>query len=147
VRHPHPVSTNLRALSLWRPWPWLILHAGKNVENRTWATRYRGPLILHAGNTVDPWAAANHVEHLDHPDVTAETVFARGFVGTVELVDVHPADACRARHGDQLCSPWAAPDGWHWQLANPRAFPAPIPGPGRQRLFSPPAEVIDAATP
>jgi len=26
----------MRALSLWRPWPWAFFHAGKRVENRSW---------------------------------------------------------------------------------------------------------------
>jgi hypothetical protein len=36
------------ALSIRQPWAWLILHAGKDVENRGWATRYRGPILVHA---------------------------------------------------------------------------------------------------
>ena len=26
----------------------MILHAGKDVENRTWPTRFRGPFLIHA---------------------------------------------------------------------------------------------------
>lgn len=28
---------SMYALSLWRPWPWMFHHAGKRVENRSWA--------------------------------------------------------------------------------------------------------------
>jgi len=37
----------MKAISLWQPWAWAILHAGKDVENRTWPTHHRGPLLLH----------------------------------------------------------------------------------------------------
>lgn len=37
------------ALSIRQPWAWLILHAGKTVENRSWPTKYRGPVLIHAG--------------------------------------------------------------------------------------------------
>ena len=37
------------ALSIRQPWAWLILNAGKNVENRTWPTRFRGWFLIHAG--------------------------------------------------------------------------------------------------
>jgi hypothetical protein len=37
------------ALSIRQPWAWLILHAGKDIENRTWPTRYRGRILVHAG--------------------------------------------------------------------------------------------------
>jgi hypothetical protein len=36
------------ALSLTQPWGHAILHLGKNVENRTWNTRFRGSFWLHA---------------------------------------------------------------------------------------------------
>lgn len=38
----------MKALSVRQPWAWLIIHAGKDVENRTWYTHYRGPLLIHA---------------------------------------------------------------------------------------------------
>ena len=38
----------MKAVSVHQPWAWAILHAGKNVENRTWATRHCGPLLIHA---------------------------------------------------------------------------------------------------
>lgn len=31
-----------------QPWAWLIIHGGKNIENREWFTSYRGPLAIHA---------------------------------------------------------------------------------------------------
>lgn len=30
----------MRALSIRQPWAWLILHGGKDVENRDWSERY-----------------------------------------------------------------------------------------------------------
>lgn len=36
------------ALSIRQPWCWLILTGGKDVENRTWATGFRGRVLLHA---------------------------------------------------------------------------------------------------
>lgn len=37
-----------KALSIRQPWAWAIVHAGKDVENRGWATRYRGRVLIHA---------------------------------------------------------------------------------------------------
>lgn len=36
------------ALSIRQPWAWLILYAGKDIENRDWPTKYRGPFLIHA---------------------------------------------------------------------------------------------------
>lgn len=121
------------ALSLWRPWSYCILRAGKEVENRPWATKFRGLLVLHSGTTVQEPIARRLIAD-GHPP--AEVV-ACGFVGTVVVKDCHSADDCRS------CSHWASPEGFHWVLADPQPFRTPIPGPGRQRLFTPPAEVLD----
>ena len=36
------------ALSIRQPWAWLILRAGKDVENRDWSTKVRGRVLIHA---------------------------------------------------------------------------------------------------
>ncbi len=36
------------ALSIRQPWAWAIVRAGKDIENRNWPTRYRGPVCIHA---------------------------------------------------------------------------------------------------
>jgi hypothetical protein len=63
----------MRALTVQQPWAWAIVHGGKDVENRTQAWGYRGPLAIHAGSggrgaarQVD-WAA-----HVDVHDMIAE---------------------------------------------------------------------------
>ena len=43
----------MRALSLRQPWPWAILTLGKDVENRTWKTNFRGRVMLHASKKYD----------------------------------------------------------------------------------------------
>jgi hypothetical protein len=43
----------MRALSVRQPWAWAIVTGLKPVENRTWPTAYRGPVLIHAGQTVE----------------------------------------------------------------------------------------------
>lgn len=40
------------ALSIRQPWAWLIVNGYKDVENRTWPTRFRGRVMIHAGATM-----------------------------------------------------------------------------------------------
>jgi hypothetical protein len=42
----------VRALSLTQPWAWLVLHAGKNIENRVWTTKFRGKFLIHAAKAM-----------------------------------------------------------------------------------------------
>lgn len=138
--------TGIPALTLHRPWAELILAAGKDVENRTWSTKYRGPLLIHAGKTWDrdgyAWAAMvwtgpdSFGADWISPDPDDH---ATGIVGIVDLVDVLNGTSP---------SPWAMRNQFHWRLTNPRMFAEAIPCRGFQQLWTPPAELqpmIDAA--
>lgn len=130
------------ALTLWRPWPELILRFGKNVENRDWGTPYRGPVLIHAGKTWDHGAlnfcrrigsaAADEMswEPADHPT---------GLVGVVDLTDV--CQSWRKRCIELGCDPWGIPGSDHWQLKDPTSFATPVPCPGRQGLWYPSVEL------
>jgi len=38
----------MKALSIRQPWAWLIVNGYKDIENRSWHTNYRGPVLIHA---------------------------------------------------------------------------------------------------
>lgn len=42
----------MKALSIRQPWAFAITHGRKDVENRTWATSFRGRILLHASATM-----------------------------------------------------------------------------------------------
>lgn len=39
----------MKALTIRQPWASLIAHGVKTIETRSWSTKYRGPLAIHAG--------------------------------------------------------------------------------------------------
>lgn len=39
----------MRAITVRQPWAWAIARGGKDIENRSWGTSYRGLLAIHAG--------------------------------------------------------------------------------------------------
>lgn len=39
----------MRALTIRQPWATLIATGAKTIETRSWSTKYRGPLAIHAG--------------------------------------------------------------------------------------------------
>ena len=41
-----------KGLSIAQPWASAIAFAGKDIENRSWRSHYRGPLAIHASGTV-----------------------------------------------------------------------------------------------
>jgi hypothetical protein len=103
----------LPALSVRQPYAWLIVQGIKTLENRSWRTHYRGPLLIHASsNRVDlteevraRYGARGQVRL---PPLTRYEL--GGIIGCVEVVD------CVQRSN----SVWKNPGGWGWVLANAR---------------------------
>jgi hypothetical protein len=104
----------VKAISIRQPWAWGILHAGKDIENRSWEWNYRGPFAIHAPATLDPF---DHrwPRGVARPD--PKTLTLRAIVGVVDIVDVVQRSS----------SPWWLRGQLGWVLANPRPLPRPIP--------------------
>lgn len=77
-----------------QPWAALIVHGVKDIENRSWSTRFRGPVLIHAGKKFDD-LAQDDVDADIHP-VTGDpdlvlpdgiTYPTGGIVGVAEIVD------------------------------------------------------------
>jgi len=101
---------------------------------RTWTVKHRGPLAIHASQTVEREACLSH--GLDPDQVTAGAV-----IGVVDLVEIIELDAASyaARRGEHLADePWNGGPLYGWRLANPQPLPEPLPVRGRMGLFEAP---------
>lgn len=124
-----PNLEGVRVLSVRQPWAWAIVTGQKRIENRTWRTAYRGPLLIHAGVS---HAALGHYGK-GEPPPTRLTFGA--VIGRVELVDCVPlAELPSGFKGDRH-----AEGPWCWLLANPVELATPFACPGAVGLFLPPA--------
>ena len=130
-------NRTMHALSIRQPWAHLILTEGKDIENRTWSTRYRGPVLIHAGKgmTAGEWDKAMDFVDDAFPLDPAARLCRRarahndaprgGIVGTAEIVDCVSASA----------SPWFfGPFGFVLRNAKPLPF---RPCRGQLGLFLP----------
>ena len=43
----------MKALTIKQPWATLIIQGDKRFEFRSWQTKYRGELLIHAGKGID----------------------------------------------------------------------------------------------
>lgn len=108
---------NLPALSIRQPWACRILYDGKDIENRTWHTSYRGRFYIHASKGFDK-------EDREH--VLRAAMPLGGIVGIAEIVD------CVTKSD----SPWfSGPFGF--VLRNIQALDKPIPCRGALGFFKP----------
>lgn len=133
----------MKALSIRNPWASLILHGGKDIENRTWHTRQRGTVLIHAskGMTRAEWLDAitfaspmifrKKFDVATHDDLFSFKAQPRGgIVGAVDIVDcVTSSD-----------SPWYM-GAVGFVLANPRPLPF-TPYLGKLGFFEVPDELV-----
>ena len=122
----------MKTLSVRQPWADLIMRGIKDIENRSWTTSYRGPLLIHASKTFVPGPAVAAFYGPDHQWEQG------GIIGTVDLVDV-------VTDSD---SQWAQRDGqtFHWVLANPQRAPF-VPMNGKLNLYETPSPSATPSAP
>lgn len=91
------IDFSIPVLSVRQPWPWLIIYAGKDVENRNWYSQFRGRFLIHAakGCTYDEYCEAKEfaesiigitgLKDLNFPEY--EELLRGGIVGQAEISD------------------------------------------------------------
>jgi len=121
----------MKAISVWQPWALLLVHGLKKIETRSWLTKYRGPLLIHAA-----------LKEL--PGLGILNLPRGGIIGTVDLIDCQeinlfnqPSETER-QYGDYK------PGRFMWITENPKAFKKIIPYKGNQRIFNIPAYELRA---
>lgn len=149
----------IKAISIWQPWAQAIALGLKRFETRHWATRYRGPLLVHASKRWNAemeerqeWLGENLREMVGpHTDLVLEfnaVPVLGAIVAIADLVECSPTiDAVKFSGsldqrielmlGDFTVGRFA------WQIENVRRLPQPVPCRGQQGLFDPPTGVID----
>ena len=70
----------MKCISIRQPWAYLILNAGKDIENRNWKTKIRGRVLIHASKQIDEEAVRLHGLENVHMNTGC-------IVGSVEIVD------------------------------------------------------------
>lgn len=122
----------MKALTVKQPWADAIVSWGKDVENRSRATKYRGQIYIHAGKAWDKDAPAPIFKITGLLPIAS--LCAGMVIGTVEIIDCHHADDCGDTAG--FCSPWAMDHHYHWVLANPRPLACPFPEKGKLGIWN-----------
>lgn len=138
----------MKAIAIKQPWAEAIVFGHKDTENRNWATKFRGTVLVHASKKFDRREMAtfnaliedrNIWRPLDLPDdaYVSERLRTRcgGIIGAVDIVDCV----------DEPQSDWFVGD-YGFMLKNARYFDEVIPCRGMLGFFTPPAEVLKVVT-
>ena len=115
----------MRALSIRQPWAWLIVNGYKDIENRTWATQFRGRAYVHAGQRIIRDDFPEQRAYLRELGIVVPADLPRGaIVGEITIADCV----------DGSESPWFC-GSYGFTLAAPVAYAAPIPYRGQLGFF------------
>jgi hypothetical protein len=122
----------MKALSIRQPYAWLIVNGHKDIENRDWATDFRGRVLIHAGLTYPKRDYRDDAE--DYPNQYGGTYAAReSMIGGI--VGVATITGCV----DRSESKWFM-GKYGFALADARPLPF-IPCKGLLGFFDVPSEV------
>lgn len=127
------------ALAVHQPWAWLLVHAAeyadpKNIENRGWSTRFRGPVLIHATKQWTREQLDDCAYVMEEFGVALPKEFERGgIVGKLDIIDCVSASPSRWFCGE-----------YGFVCANARPLPF-IPCRGDRMFYTPPAQALAAA--
>lgn len=115
----------MKALSIRQPWAWLIVNDYKNIENRSWPTKYRGTFLIHASLKFDFEGLRYIRGRFPGAFKRLPTIYTYGaIVGAASLVD------CVTEHRSR----WFAGENYGFVLANAHTIES-IPFKGKLGFF------------
>jgi len=140
----------MKALTIWQPWADAIRCGAKRFETRSYATRYRGELAIHASKH-EPSCVMEHVavseaaQAIESSGLRSGLTHARGaIIAVADLVRVWEPDALGINQGPLSQTEHDLGDfsagRWAWELKCIRPI-SPVPCKGAQGLWTVPADV------
>lgn len=124
----------MKAITVKQPWASLIIEGIKDIENRTWPTKFRGRVLIHAGATIAK-NAVDVISMIDGElarkiwfDINDKKLPIGAVIGSVEIID------CVINHPSiwsEKTTQMSPDNSYNWVLANPIKFPEAIPAKGK----------------
>ena len=128
----------IKVLSLMQPWAELVVNGAKAIETRSWPTRYRGELYIHASKKF--FYSDLELYYQDHffrknlPD--PKKLITGAIIGKVNLVNVVAVEELDGKlskqertFGDYTTGRFA------WILESPQRLSQPIPAAGKLSIW------------
>ncbi|KOY81307.1 ASCH domain-containing protein [Lysinibacillus macroides] len=140
----------MKAITIKQPWASLIALGEKRFETRSWQTKYRGPLAIHAGKAVDKDACKDYWINaiLQQHGITSHEQLPTGVVlATAELIDCHKVvlnfceDAAVLENVDGVINGLEMKFGdysegrYAWELDSVKPLSEPVPVKGQLSLW------------
>ena len=123
----------MKVLTIKQPWATLIMQGDKRFEFRSWQTKYRGDLLIHAGKGIDKDAMKRLAKYL--PD---EIPLGK-ILGKVTLVDcIRMCPEFKEmlfKENSDIYTKSSFSENFGWQVEDVQVFDEPIEAKGHLSLW------------
>lgn len=137
----------MKAITIKQPWATLIALKEKQFETRSWQTKHRGEIAIHAGKSIDRLACLKFAHILEkHGFTSMEQLPTGSVIATVNLVDCHQVikedlgffahmDSGLKITEDEYRLGYYEEGRYAWELDNVRVLSEPIAAKGQLSLW------------
>lgn len=123
----------MKVLTINQPWATLIMQGNKRFEFRSWQTKYRGELLIHAGKSIDKEAMKRLEKYLPKEIPIGKIL---GKVTLVDCVKMSPEFKEKLlKENIDIYASSIFKEDYGWQVENVEVFEKPIEASGHLSLW------------
>ena len=123
----------MKVLTIKQPWATLIIQGDKRFEFRSWQTKYRGELLIHAGKGIDNEAVKRLEKYLPKKLQFGKIL---GKVSLVDCIKMSPQFQEKLlKENRDIYTKNSFKENYGWQLENIEVFDEPIEARGHLSLW------------
>ena len=123
----------MKVLTIKQPWATLIMQGNKRFEFRSWQTKYRGDLLIHAGKGIDKVAMKRLSKY-----IPKELPYGK-ILGKVKLIDCIRMSSefkkLLLKENSDIYTESSFKENYGWQLTDVEVFENPIEAKGHLSLW------------
>ena len=114
----------MKVLTIKQPWATLIMQKDKRFEFRSWQTKYRGDLLIHAGKGIDKEAMKRLEKYIPSDMPTGKIL---GKVTLVDCIKMSPEfKEMLLKENKDIYTKSSFKENYGWQMENVEVFEKPI---------------------
>lgn len=123
----------MKVLTIKQPWGTLIMQKNKRFEFRSWQTKYRGELLIHAGKGIDKEAVKRLANYLPQELPQGKIL---GKVTLFDCIKITPEFKEELlKENSDIYTKSSFQENYGWQLEDVNVFDEPITAKGHLSLW------------
>ena len=123
----------MKVLTIKQPWATLIMQGNKRFEFRSWQTKYRGELLIHAGKGIDKEAIKRLSKYLPKELPLGKILGKVTLVDCIKMSPEFKEELLKENHDIYTKSSFK--ENYGWQIDNVQVFDEPIDAKGHLSLW------------